>query len=75
MGFVPKVCDTGNTYLLKKVRDPRPTQRYDFCVLRSSATETVASDVSVGHSRTWAKQPFFGRSMNLMAITDIRNNV
>ena len=43
LGFVPKACDTKNTCLVKKDkgRDLRPTQR-------SGATETVASDVSVG---------------------------
>ena len=79
-GFVPKVCDTENMYLLKKgkKRDPRPTQR-------SGATETVASDVSVGRSGVHpegihpegssAKHPFFGKSINFMIITDIWDKV
>jgi hypothetical protein len=59
IGFVPKVCDTENTDLLKKgkKRDLRPTQRHEFCVLRSGATETVASDVSVGRLRSSASTP------------------
>jgi len=44
--------------------DLRPTQR-------SGTTETVASDVSVGRSRTPVKHPFFGRSTNFVVLTDI----
>jgi hypothetical protein len=69
-GFVPKVGDTENTDLLKKgkKRDLRPTQR-------SGATETVASDVSVGRLRSSAKRPFFDKSINLMITTDIWDEV
>ena len=63
-GFVPKVCDTENTDLLKmgKKRDLRPTP-FDYAQgkQRSGATKTVASDVSVGRLRSSAKHPFFGK--------------
>ena len=62
LGFVPKVCDTKNTYLMKKdKRRDILTTRFDHVQgkQRSGATETVASDpmdpnsdVSVGRSKT-----------------------